>query len=750
MSTVGSGASDVIIGESASQTSQVEGVPTSVTAFVGIAERGPVGVPTPCTSFDDYKRVFGGDIANGYLSHAVRSYFDEQGRRGGIAMVLRVVHYTDVENASTKTSAAASMELLTGATMPSAASVLGANDGPFSLEHGDDLVVVVDGGAPATAVFNATAAQRDSGAAGPYVLANGQQLLVSVDGGVVQTVTFLTAEFSAIGAATRAEVAAVLNAKLNGAFAVDTGTAVRIVSDKKGTSSNINVTGGSANAVLTFATGPVAGTGNVANIKAVTPAEVKTVVELAVAGCTVTFAGSKVRFSSDTTGSTSNIQVVAGSSADDELGLDNAVHTGGTGAAEATLNVPARYDGTYAHRLKLRIQDADSGRPEEFNVQVLDDGAVVGNFRDVTMDSAGVRYFPNVINDSVIGSPLLLVEDMGLVGTALARRPANGTFGPLTGGNDGLLGILDDDFIGSSVAPPGVSKTGMFALDALDTISILSIPDRATVAVHHAMQSFCEVWMERQVFPIMDPPANLSAVGVVAYATTTANLKGSSEFGAMYWPWILVKNPNRKLYGNVDTIAVPPSGAVAGIYARTDAAVPGGVYQAPAGEERGRFISVNMRGFASDEAKDKRKRGYVYDNLVNPLAVWTGAPMHIDGSRTFKQDGNFPSVSERRGVIFIEQSLRGALRKHRFDHNDDTLRQTLTRKTERFLEEQMGLNAFRSQIPKEAFFVDFGPGLNTPDVVFRKLVMGRIGLATQKPAEWIYLDFSQLVAQTPA
>lgn len=55
----------------------------------------------------------------------------------------------------------------------------------------------------------------------------------------------------------------------------------------------------------------------------------------------------------------------------------------------------------------------------------------------------------------------------------------------------------------------------------------------------------------------------------------------------------------------------------------------------------------------------------------------------------------------------------------------------------------MNLGAFRTKDPATAFFVDLSDALNPPSVVFQKKVIGRIGLATQKPADWIIFYFSQ-------
>ena len=116
---------------------------------------------------------------------------------------------------------------------------------------------------------------------------------------------------------------------------------------------------------------------------------------------------------------------------------------------------------------------------------------------------------------------------------------------------------------------------------------------------------------------------------------------------------------------------------------------------------------------------------------------------HIDGARTLKGDGNFPTVAERRGVIFIEQSLKIGLLFAKHQNNNEKLRSTVRRTILAFLFIQMRNEAFQSQDPTKAFFVDVSESLNTPTVVFAGQLIARIGLATNKPAEFIVLRISQ-------
>jgi phage tail sheath protein FI len=714
----------------------VPSIPTNVVGAVGIAERGPIGVPTLCNSFDDYTRIFGGFTVDSDLALAALGFFENGGTQ---LWVVRTVHYTSNLNPATHTALTSSLTLSTAATSPSAGSVTGSVVAPFDLAHGDTLSIAVDGGAPVVATFNGTAPSRAS-ANGPFALSNGQTLTLSINGGPTQTVTFLTASFVSIGAATAAEVAAVINASITGGLATVSGLTVVITTDQKGTGATVNITGGTANGVLAFTTGSLAGGGNVANIDAVALAEVKTIVEAAITGLTVSNdGGNRVKIDSNTTGVSSSIAVQAASTADDELGFDNAVHSGGTGAAVGTLQVQGKYPGIYADGIRVFVSAATSGDASEFNLSFEEDGFISEVFPNLTMDSTKARYAPTVINDpSTSDSRILKVTDLAAPGTATQRRPnvSSSAFGPLTGGDDGLTSLAAADFVGAS---SDNGKTGLRCLDTVQDLSLLFVPGQASAIVQQGMITYVEVTRSGQAFAILDPPAAQTATQMVTHVTT--NLSELSEFAAIYWPRVKVGNPSKAVFGTNDLITVPPSGIIAGVYSRVDSQTVAGVYTPPAGIENG--IMQGVVGFETDQVLEEAVRDLVYPKLINPLTTEPGLPRYIDGTRTLKSSGNFPTISERRGVIYIEQTIKKGIQFARHSNNTSALRKTVERTIQGFLTGETRKGAFRSTNPSEAFFVDFGDGMNPASVVFARQLRGRVGLATNKPIDWVIIEFAQ-------
>lgn len=728
--------SKVVVLEEQPQIPAITPLPSAVLMCLGITERGPVGDPQLVTSFDEYVRVFGGFTAAGQVALAVQGFF-QQG--GAYAWVTRTCHYTDLTDASTYTAAQATINLLnSGATAIPASVGPGADAAPFAMDSGDQFTIDVTG-APDSATFTGTAASITDGATYALsALAGTETMGITVagaNGGLEQTITAVAGNTTAL------QVAAFINDQLLGAHAVVDGGHVVITTDVAGTDASIQVTtAGTLNAILHFPTTEAVGSGNVGNIKAVTASEVEAVVEAAIPTVTVTANGTgHITVASVATGGSVTLEV--NDSTDVDFGLDHDLHRGSATAPAATLQVDAKTPGAYGNAVAIRIAAASSGVAAEFNLTVLQGGAVKEVFPNLTMDSAATNYVETIVNHVDFGSDLITVTDLGLVLSVLARRPANGTSATMTGGDDGLTSLADSDYLGSQAGP-----TGLYCFDRVNNGTILIVPGVTSLAVHEGMCDYCEVVRAGSAFAVLDPAAGRTASQMVTYMDS--GLLNYSEYGAIYWPRIKVANPSTTVYGDGATITVPPSGYVAGKYAANDQK-PGGVYESPAGVDgwgvlRGCLgVEDDPAGDSRHQVLDQRWRDIVYPKRVNPITLLDGYPWHIDGGRTLKSSGNFPNVGERRGVIYIENSLRQGLiiLKHRF--NNRANRRKANRIITAFLLRELGKGAFRSQVPSEAFFVDTSDQLNPLVNEMAGIMTIRIGLATNKPAEFIVLLVTQ-------
>ncbi|MCP4675957.1 MAG: phage tail protein, partial [Deltaproteobacteria bacterium] len=160
------------------------------------------------------------------------------------------------------------------------------------------------------------------------------------------------------------------------------------------------------------------------------------------------------------------------------LGFDNDLHVGtDAGSADAVL-VAGKDPGAYANQVEVEVKPPTSGEPDTFNIAVIEDGVYRELFINLTMAPDADRYIETVVNDTRAGSAYVIVADQLLAGQPVPDIQT----AALAGGGDGLTGLDDIDFIGSEAG-----KTGMYALDQVQDVSLLFVPGRATPAVHNAM-----------------------------------------------------------------------------------------------------------------------------------------------------------------------------------------------------------------------------------------------------------------------
>lgn len=615
--------------------------------------------------------------------------------------------------------------------------------GPWILATGDDLDITTDLGGPTSTTFTGTKASVESNNTETQNMAGGKTLNVRVNGGNTQAITFVDGDFSNPAAATAEEFVEAANKQLSGArFKLNAGKdGIIFESDRAGTSSRVEVTGGDAQTLWDF---PVlgVGTGNVENIGAVTYEEVKALVEAAVVGVRVTSdENGKLVITRTSPGAGKTLDTPSGTALA-KFAFTAGVVNGTTGAPTATLTQEGKTEGAYANDLITRIQNATSGKADEFNLFILKSGVVQEFKTNLTMGAysggdlpSDEKYAPVVLNDEDNGSNLLEYTDSLINGTAADRRPANGDYS-LSSGNNGTTGLIDTDYLGDSGA-----KNGLRAFDTVNSLGILAVPGVGTSAVHNGMLTYCEVTRRGKLFAVLDPPQSQSVDQVIEYVTNTASLKDSSEYGAFYYPELKVTNPNPNVFGNSKNITIPPSGPVTGMYARTDNSIPGGVYLQPAGVEEGLLRGV--LGLENDAVKDEGQRDKLYPQNINSIWSDRGVPMHADGSANLKRNGNFPSIGERRGVIFIKASLETGLLFAKHKNNTRANRLKVENSINAFLKQQMDRDAFSSKDPSKAYYVDMGPALNSQVQQFNRRMQARIGLATAKPAEFIVLLISQ-------
>lgn len=267
-------------------------------------------------------------------------------------------------------------------------------------------------------------------------------------------------------------------------------------------------------------------------------------------------------------------------------------------------------------------------------------------------------------------------------------------------------------------------RTGLCALQDIPEISIVAVPGMTDDSVLQALKTHCELMGNR--IGIMDMPSGMNSVTDLK----NARLKIDSSYAAMYHPWIQVFEPLEKRPS-----FIPPSGAMAGIYARVDTAR--GVHKAPANE-----TIRNCTGLETLFGKAEQ-------DMLNPIGVnlirnIQGQGIRVWGARTCSSDSLWKYVNVRRLFIFLEETLRRNTGWAVFEPNDQVLWTKVYNSITSFLNTQWRAGALAGASEAEAYFVNVGLGSTmTQDDVLNGRMICEIGVAPSRPAEFVIFRISQ-------
>ncbi|MFH0902227.1 MAG: hypothetical protein V2A73_16465, partial [Pseudomonadota bacterium] len=175
-------ASKIVVIEEEPSVRGIPSAPTAVLGAVGITRRGPIDEAVLCTSFEEFRRIFGGFTPDSDLALAAMGFFEN----GGSALwAVRTAHHTDIADSASVAATHGSGYILAPG-MPTPARLEGANPGPFLLTDGDRIVLGVGGEPDQEVTFHGTAAALAAGNPEPYAINAGDTLVVRIDGGPEQ------------------------------------------------------------------------------------------------------------------------------------------------------------------------------------------------------------------------------------------------------------------------------------------------------------------------------------------------------------------------------------------------------------------------------------------------------------------------------------------------------------------------------------------------------------------------------------
>lgn len=295
----------------------------------------------------------------------------------------------------------------------------------------------------------------------------------------------------------------------------------------------------------------------------------------------------------------------------------------------------------------------------------------------------------------------------------------------LQGGSNGsVLTVTPDAFLGKDDGPG--KRTGLQAFQENGNVSIMAIPGVTAPEVQASLIAFCE--NKKSCFAILDVPMELKKTNDVANFRDMYD----STYAAMYHPWLEMYDAGAKR-----SAYFPPSGAMAGIYARTD--IERGVHKAPANE-----VVRGCTGLSC--AYNEGEQDILNPIGVNLIRSFTGRGIRVWGARTISSNGLWKYLNVRRLFIYVEESIKANTNWVVFEPNSTTLWNRVARTIETFLATCWRDGALAGSTPSEAFFVECGPTTMTQDDIDNGRLICQIGIAPVKPAEFVIFRITQKTA----
>lgn len=378
----------------------------------------------------------------------------------------------------------------------------------------------------------------------------------------------------------------------------------------------------------------------------------------------------------------------------------------------------------------------DEDAEPSFNLTVVEGGEAVESYEGLTLGK-GDTNAESVVNEASerIKVAVKLDADVDLAGMMSVLKP--GTY-PLEKAPPTPVPVSGKSFAGSENA-----RSGINGLVIADDVTMVMVPDLITAAtkddgsvdlnmwksVQTALITHCELQANRMA--VLDAPPGMNVQQIKEWRSDIAMY--DSAFAAMYYPWIKVDNP---IGSNGDTeILVPPSGHMAGVWARTDDTR--GVWKAPANEI--------IRGALDIE----RPITMTEQGMLNPIGVNCIRPfgtrgIRVWGARTLSSDTDWRYINVRRLFNMVETAIMEGTQYAVFEPNDVGTWEGIKRTVNSFLRGLWRDGALFGATADQAFFVKCDAETNPPDSIEEGKLVVEVGIAPVRPAEFVIFRISQL------
>ena len=436
------------------------------------------------------------------------------------------------------------------------------------------------------------------------------------------------------------------------------------------------------------------------------------------------------------------------------------VRVAGTGADPATITLDGGVQllsaspGTWGNSLRARVDYTDITGTDAYNLTVRDTATgQQERFTNISIANVPARRLDRVLaNSSLVtahpaSSPFNVRPganpDPGTPGQDPFTSPDANVFEQASGADNGAA-ITDANITGTQAGKTGMYsllKTDIFNMLVFPPLALADAPNDPTLVSAGVLSEGLNLCLERRAMLIVDAPANWDTISqAVAGAASPPVTGDGARNAAIYFPYLRVPDPvqaGRK-------IDVPPAGAVAGVYARTD--VARGVWKAPAG------IDASLNGVPElSLAMTDPENGRLNPLGVNCLRSFPIVGRVVWGARTLRGAdalaNEWKYVPVRRLALFIEESLFRGTKWVVFEPNDEPLWAQIRLNVGAFMQNLFRQGAFQGSSPKDAYFVKCDKDTTTQNHINLGIVNILVGFAPLKPAEFVIIKLQQMAGQ---
>jgi len=395
-----------------------------------------------------------------------------------------------------------------------------------------------------------------------------------------------------------------------------------------------------------------------------------------------------------------------------------------TGSANNSASVNSSFSGIDLETTTVKIDNSHYLNP-------IPDGATVGANSAFAFDAS----IPAMVNG------VISTYDFGYVMSGSANEDVNKrqfTLG-FQGGFDGVSPTLTENLGGNITAGNSQgfnlsTSTASGSVAYVKAINAVSSPDDYDINLVAAPGIIRRLhsYVFDKIVDLVEAREDAFFIGdltstndTIAQATAQAELVDSNYVGS-YYPWVKTIDVNTN-----KLMAIPPSVLMPGIYAANDSIAA--EWFAPAGLNRGGIVGA----ISVLNRLTKAERDTLYDNKVNPIAVFPGEGIVAFGQKTLQTAASaLDRINVRRLLIKLKKYIASTSRYLVFEQNTSQTRNKFLNTVNPYLEsvqQRQGLYAFKVVMDETN---------NTPDIIDRNIMAGQIFLQPTKTAEFIVIDFN--------